>query len=114
MDKSFQVAYASRTVAKREKNYAQIDKEPLGIVFGVRKFHKYLYDRCFTLMTDHKSLVTIFGPKSAVPTLAAARMQRLALILQAYKYDVKYRPSREHENADALLRLTCTGQPMKE
>ena len=108
------IAYASRTLTKSEKNYAQIDKEALGIVFGVRKFHKYLYGRSFTLWTDHKPLVTIFGPKSAVPTLAAARMQRWALILQAYKYDVRYRPSSEHANADALSRLPCTGQPMKE
>ena len=52
----------------------QKEKEALVIVFGVRKFHKYLYGRTFHLLTDHKPLVTILGPKTAVPTLAAARM----------------------------------------
>ena len=66
------IAFASRTLTKSELNYAQIDKEALGLVFGVRKFHKYLYGRSFTLVTDHKPLVTIFGPRKAVPTLAAA------------------------------------------
>lgn len=101
------IAFASRTLTKSELNYAQIDKEALGLVFGVRKFHKYLYGRSFTLVTDHKPLVTIFGPRKAVPTLAAARMQRWAVILQAYRYEVEYRPGSEHGNADALSRLPC-------
>ena len=58
-------------------------------------------------MTDHRPLVTILGPTKAVPPLAAARMQRWALVLQAYSYDVEYRPGSEHCNADALSRLPC-------
>ena len=87
---------------------------PLGIVFGVRKFRKYPYDRTFPLLTDHKPLVTILGPKTAVPTLAAARMPHWPVILQAYNYQVEYRSSAEHANADALSRLPCDISPMKE
>ena len=42
-------------------------------------------------MTDHKPLVTIFGPKSGIPKLPAATKQRWALILQAYQCDIEYR-----------------------
>ena len=35
----------------------------------------------------------------------AARMQRWALILAAYQYDIEYRKSAEHANADAMSRL---------
>ena len=71
----------------------------------MKKFHSYLYGRQFTLITDHTPLVTILGPKMGVPTLAAARMQRWALILAAYQYDIEYRKSAEHANADAMSRL---------
>ena len=68
------IAFASRTVTKSKRNYSQIEKEALGIVFGVQKCNKYLYGQPFHLFTDHKPLVTVLGPKTAVPTLAAARM----------------------------------------
>lgn len=42
------------------------------------------------------------GPKSTVPTLAAARLQRWALILSSYQYEIKYRGTDAHANADAL------------
>ena len=58
--------------------------------------------------------MTILGPKTAVPTLAAARMQRWAIILQAYNYQVEYRSSAEHAKADALSRLPCDISPLKE
>ena len=57
------------------------------------------------LLTDHKPLLAIFIPKSAIPTLAAARMQRWTLVLSAYDYEIEYKRSEDHANCDALSRL---------
>ena len=45
------------------------------------------------------------GPKQGIPELAAARLQRWALILAAYSYKIEFRPTQEHGNVDGLSRL---------
>lgn len=99
------VAYASRSLNKAETNYAQIQKEAASIVFALKKFHHYLYGRTvpFTLRTDHKPLLSIFGKKRGIPEMAANRLQRYALFLSAYNFNIEYVKS-EDNVADFLSR----------
>lgn len=99
------IAFASRTLSTSEQNYSQLDKEALSLMFGVKRFHNYLYGRRFTLQTDHKPLTSILGPKQGIPSLAAARLQRWAVILSGYTYNIEYRSTDAHANADGLSRL---------
>ena len=55
-------------------------------------------------MTDHKPLTTILGPKRGLPALAAARL-RWASLLSTYQYDLEFRSTEKHCNADGLSRL---------
>ena len=61
--------------------------------------------RKFTLITNHQPLLAILGLKAAIPTLAAARMQRWAIVLSGYDCCIEYRRSEQHINCDAISRL---------
>ena len=66
------IAFASRTSSNSERNYSQIDKESLAIIFAVKHFHFILYGKdSFIIYTDHKPLISLFGVHAKLPTLVA-------------------------------------------
>ncbi|CAB0020006.1 unnamed protein product, partial [Nesidiocoris tenuis] len=97
------IAFSSRTLSPAEESYSSIHKEALAIIHAVKKFHIYLFGRRWTLVTDHKPLVTIFGPKNGIPACAANRLQRWAWFLSNYTYDIEY-VSTKKNSADWLSR----------
>ena len=105
------IAYASRTLSKTEMGYSQLDKEALALVFGVKKFHQFVYGRHFIVYTDHKPLLGLLNPDKATPSMASSRMQRWALSLLAYEYEINYRPGNQNGNADSLSRLPLPDVP---
>ena len=100
------IAFASCSLSSSERNYAQIEKEALSLIFGIKKFHQYLYGRKFLLdRPQTKPLLAILGPKKGIPSLAAARLQRWAVLLSAYHCEIEFKPTDDHGNADGLSRL---------
>ena len=106
--------YISRTLSPAERRYAQIDREALAIIWAVKRFHIYLYGRHFSLVTDHKALTFIFGSNKCIPEMSASRITRWAIFLMNYDFEIKYRNTKDHGNADMLSRLPRSVQHCKE
>nr|KAG5686513.1 hypothetical protein BaRGS_031330 [Batillaria attramentaria] len=59
----------------------------------------------FILVTDHKPLTALFGPKKETSLLPANRLARWALWLNQFDYTIEYWKTADHGNADALSRF---------
>ncbi|XP_069973556.1 uncharacterized protein [Penaeus vannamei] len=93
------IAYASRKLLDREKNYATIEKECLSIVWAIHKFKLYLYGKEFIIQTDQRPLVYLRNMKNT-----NGRLMRWALALQCYTYSIDYIKGSENVGADVLSR----------
>lgn len=71
-----------------------------------------MFGRHFILVTDHKSLLYIFGKKKGIPQIAANRLQRWAYFLSVYDYDISFVKSGDHGNTDGLSRLPLMGNDL--
>jgi hypothetical protein len=95
------VAYASRGMTRCERNYAQIEKELLAVVFACERFHNYIYGLDVCVETDHQPLISVFK-KTLYDT--PARLQRLRLRLQKYNLKFEFTPGKFLAIADTLSR----------
>jgi len=98
------VIYVSKTLSVAERNYAQIEREALAIVWAVKRLHKYLVGNKFVLLTDNQPVSFIFKPQKAIPSIAAARIQRWAIFLMAYNFTIKHINGTSNLVADFLSR----------
>lgn len=108
------IAFASRRLTAAEKNYSQLDKEALAVIYGVTKFNQFLWGRQFDICTDHKPLLGLLGHDRGIPQQCSPRVLRWALTLSAYCYRLVYRPGVNLGNADGLSRLPLPGSSFKD
>ena len=95
------IEYASRALSNAERNWAQIEKEALAVVFGLERFDQYTYGREVIVKNDHKPLMNIFKkPLSQAPK----RLQNLIIRLHRYCFEFKYTSGAQLHIADALSR----------
>jgi hypothetical protein len=96
------IAYASRGLKPHEKNmnnYSSMKLELLGMTWAIaRKFKDYLYGNRFVCFTDNNPLSHIMTTKKS-----AVELNWLA-DLASFDFEIKYKPGRMNQPADALSR----------
>ena len=97
------ISYASKTLSRTESNYSNIECELLGLLFTVTHFKRFTYGRLVHVITDHKSLVSLFK-KSLVDS--SPRFTRMLIQLLDYKLDVNYQPGERMHLSNAISRLS--------
>ena len=96
--------YASRVLTKTKQNYHNLEREALGTIWGMERFHYFLYEKEFTLETDQKPLVSIYKEHMIE---ISSRVQRL--IVRSFPhlpFKVVYKKGVDIPVADALSRVT--------
>ena len=99
------VMLVSSSLTPAQQNYAQIDREGLAVIHAVSKFHRFIWGRPFTLVTDCEAIQRILNPSKSLPVRTGHRLQHWAAILQAYQYSLIHKKAEHLVVADALSRL---------
>ena len=100
------IGFASRTLIDTE--VFPSGKGGSGMrIWSNSRFHAYL----FTLITDNKVIMSLFNSNKPISPQASGRIQRWALKLATYKYTLRFQPTNQHSNADALSRLLFVEKP---
>ncbi|GFS53089.1 retrovirus-related Pol polyprotein from transposon opus [Nephila pilipes] len=105
------VSFVSRSLTNSEKNYAQIEKELLAIIFSFEKYHSFVYGRKVTIQSDHKLLMAIV--KKPMHKISS-RMQRMILKLLKYDFEINYVPGNQMFLADTLSRAFPVNENVRD
>ena len=93
--------YLSRALSQSEKKYSVIELECLAIVWSVIKLQRYLLGREFIIMTDHKPLLNF-----NISHINNNRINKYAMILADYQFQLKSIKGSDNHIADILSRLS--------
>lgn len=107
------VICVSRKLSESETRYSQTQKEALAIHWCLKRLHKFLFGLKFTIITDHRALVHIFSPTSPVSKTTTNMLQRWALRLSQYDYDIQFQKGSKIPQADFLSRYSLHEDPPK-
>ena len=82
------ITFASKSLSSTEWRYRNIEREALGILHGLEKFHHYYFSKEMNVITGHKLLVAIFKKDEA---MLSQRMQWILLRICQYRERIMYK-----------------------
>ena len=94
------VAFYSRALSQTERRYSTYEKELLAVVKATEHFRVYLLGRSYTLRTDHSPIRGLSRSK-----LEIMRVERWAMRLSEFDFQVEIVKGRDNVVADALSRI---------
>ena len=86
------IAFASKSLTGAEHRYSNIEREALGIMHGLEKFHHHCFAMEVHVITDHKPLVAIF--KKDMPMLSQC-IHHILLKNHQYRLHILCKPGSE-------------------
>jgi hypothetical protein len=97
------VAFFSRHLSARERNYSATERELMAGVETIEHFKAFVYGRPFLAVTDHQPLKAMI--ETDFPKNKSARWLNR---LNNYEFTIEYRKGTTHGNADVVGRLPRT------
>ena len=96
------IAFASKALTPAQSNYSNLERECLAVVFGIERFHHYLFGKDFKVITDCKPLQMILQkPIHCAPP----RLQRILVKIVGYNFSIHHKAGKDNIIPDALSRL---------
>ena len=92
------IAYGGRSLTKAERGYAIMDLEALALVSAIKHFESYLFKH-FLAFVDNTGVAHLLSQKKS-----KGRILRWIIYLQAFDFELVYKPGKTLGNADALSR----------
>ena len=93
------VAFASKSLSEAEQNYTNIKRELLGVVFPLETFKPFTSGRQTNIITDYKTLTSLFS-KCLANT--SPRLTRMMLHMCDYNANALYQKGSKMFLSDAL------------
>lgn len=103
------IAYVSKSLTRRERNFSTTEKECLAVLFAIEKFRPYVEGAHFTVITDHYSLLWLNRLQNP-----SGRLARWAVRLQQFNFTIVHRKGKEHVVPDALSRAVPVIEAIQE
>ena len=91
------VSYASRQLNTVEKNYTNIEREGLSMIYAVKKFWHYILATPFVFFLDHHALLYLVNKPCST-----GQIVKWFIILLEFDFTVCVRPGKLHSRADHL------------
>ena len=97
--------FISRKLTPAETNYSNIEREALAAVWACKRLKHFLVGKQFTLRSDHRPLIHIYGPNTSLRSEISPRLLKFSLKMMQFDFQIEHIPGKQNTIADSLSRM---------